>query len=102
MPIREFARAELLTENGKTVAAVRAVLTKSANPSGRTEWHGALMPLTREDASKLLMLDQQAVYLFRAADGNGCKVLIKGRPIAAHPESTSVRVDILGSGEPPF
>ena len=102
MSVREFAQAELLTEKGKAVAAVRAVLTKSTNPSGRTEWHGALMPLSQDDASKLLLVDQQAGYVFRAADGAEGKVTIKDRPVGATPESASVRVDVLGIGEPPF
>lgn len=102
MPIREFTQAELRTEDGKTVAAVRAVLTKSTNPSGRMEWHGSLMPLTPDDVNKLLLMDQQASYVFRAADGAEGKVLIKDRPVGASPESASVRIDVLGSGEPPF
>jgi len=102
VPIREFAQAKLLTEDGKTVAAVRAVLTKSTNPSGRTEWHGALLPLTQEDASKLLLVDQQASYVIGTADGAEGKVVIKDRPAGASPESTSVRLEVLGNGEPPF
>lgn len=102
MPIREFAQAELRTEDGKAVAAVRAVLTKSTNPSGRMEWHGSLMPLTRDDAGKLLLVDEQVSYVIRAADGTEGKVLIKSSPVGAIPQSTSVRLDVLGSGEPPF
>ena len=100
MPIREFAKAELMTETGALLAEVRAVLTKSTTQSGRTEWHGVLMPLTRDDESKLLLVDQGAFYILRSATGAEGKVLIKDPPVGFG--SGFFRVDVLGNGDPPF